>query len=107
MATRVIDEIPYGVYVAKTSEGKYIANQDGDLLNIVSRKNDIKRINQLKEAAKGFGFDDIQVEFRAGSRRVTEDEFQEMLERQANGQVADPYDLGVLIDEYKRSMKDK
>lgn len=107
MATRVVDEIPYGVYIAKTSEGKYIANQDGDLLNIVSKKNDIRRILQLKEVAKGFGFENIQVEFRAGARRITEDEFQEQLERQAEGKVADPYDLGVLIDEYKREAKNQ
>lgn len=104
MTTRVVDEIPYGVYIAKTESGAYIANQDGDLLNIVSAKNDPKRISQLKEAARSFGFENIQVEFRAGARRVTEDEFQEMVERQRDGKVADPYDLGVLIDEYKRGM---
>lgn len=104
MGTRVIDEIPYGVYIAKTSDGKYITNQDGDLLNIVSKKGDPKRIAQLKQAARHIGFNDITWEWRAGARRVTEDEFQEQLERQAEGKVGDPYDLGVLIDEYKKGM---
>lgn len=104
MGTRVIDEIPYGVYVAKTAEGAYITNQDGDLLNIVAKKGDMKRISQLKAAAAHFGFENIKWEFRSGARRVTEEEFQEMLERQENGLIADPYDLGVLIDEYKKGM---
>lgn len=104
MGTQVIDELPYGVYVAKTSEGKYITNQDGDLLNIYSKKGDQKRLAQLAQAARHIGFENIKHEFRSGARRVTEDEFQEMLERQKDGLVADPYDLGVLIDEYKKGM---
>lgn len=100
--TSVVDEIPYGVYIAKTSDGKYIANEHGDLLNIVSKKGDPRRLAELKAAARYFGFENITWEFRSGARRVSEEEFQEQLERQQDGLVADPYDLGVLIDEYKR-----
>lgn len=100
--TSVVEEIPYGVYIAKTSEGAYIANKDGDMLNIVSKKGDQRRISQLKAAARHFGFEDIKYEFRAGARQISEDEFQTQLERQDQGLIADPYDLGVLIDEYKK-----
>jgi hypothetical protein len=102
MGLSYVDQFEYGVYVAKNHEGKYIIDQEGNHLSISSKKNDTKRMRELAEAARSFGIDNIQFEFRSGATKISDEEFEEQLERQRNGQVPDKYDLGVMIDDYKK-----
>lgn len=101
MSAKVIDEgIPWGVYVAY-SRGKMIVNEERSPLNIPARRGDRNRINQLIKTAESFGLDEITVKFVEGSRRVTEEEYEEQHARLASGEVPDKYDLGNMIEEYK------
>lgn len=93
--------IPYGVYIWQV-DGKPVVNENYDYLQIASRRGDQRKIHALKEFVnKNIGIYEGQAVFVEGARPVSEDEYNQQRERQAAGLVADPYDLGNLIDEYK------
>jgi hypothetical protein len=100
---KTVDEgIPFGIYVAKDHNGKYVVDEEQNFLCISSMRGDVRRVEQLMAAAKQCGIEQPQVEFWEGARKVTEDEYEEQKERARDGYVPDKYDIGNLIDEYKQ-----
>jgi len=103
MATKVVHEFDWGIFVALDSDGKYIVNEDRDHLCIqgtLTKKHEA--IAALRIAAKEHGFDNIKVEFRSGARLVTQSEYEDQVARQEAGLLADPFDPGALKDDIKR-----
>lgn len=97
----VDENINYGVYIWKVN-GKPVVNENFDYLQIASKKGDLRKINALKDFVyKQIGIMEGEAVFVPGARPVSESEYQYQKEREASGQVADPYDLGNLIDEFK------
>lgn len=91
---RAIDQgIQFGVYIAK-SRGKYIMDEDKNLLNIASRRGDESRIRELVRVAQSFGLDEITVEWREGARQIDDEEFERQVERMNSGLVPDELDAG-------------
>lgn len=101
-APQIVDEgIPYGVYIW-TVDGRPLVNENFDYLQIASRRGDQNKIFALRDfVRKEIGIFEGEPKFLEGARPVSEEEYQDQKERQAAGEVPDPYDLGNLIDEYK------
>ena len=98
---KIISETEYGVYVWKDANGKYVADSDYNYMCIASKRGDARKIDALRQAAESFGVIGGSPEFREGSRPISHEEWEVQVERMANGEVPDEYDLGNLISEYK------
>jgi hypothetical protein len=92
MKKQLIEEYNWGVYIWKTPENKIVKNENGDLLMIMSKKNDNRQIEKLRLAAKSCGIDDGQAIFWSGHRPVSEEEYQEQVARLTVGLVPDKLD---------------
>lgn len=99
--TGFADEINYGVYIWRDAQGRAVVDQEYNYMLIASKKGDAKKIRLLREAARAHGVTDGHEEFHAGSRPISDGEWEEQKARQAAGLVPDEYDLGNLIDEYR------
>ncbi len=99
--TTVVSETNIGMYVWEMPNGAWVADDEGNFMNIVSMRGDRKRIAQITDAAHSYGCHAGHPLFLEGNRRVTDEEYSEQVDRLHSGQMADPYDLGNLIEAYK------
>lgn len=97
----VVSETNIGLYVWELPEGRYLSDNEGNLLNIPSRRGDIARIAKLCAVAKHYGFPDGNAVFIEGVRRVSDDEHAEQVRRMAAGETPDEYDIGALRDDLR------
>jgi hypothetical protein len=97
----VVDDINYGVYIWRDAQGRAVVDDEFNYMCIASKKGDIRKIKALQQAAASYGITTGAAEFCAGSRPISDTEWEVQKARQANGEVPDEYDLGNLIDEYK------
>lgn len=103
---QVVDESPLGVYVWQCADGEYLGDEEGRLLSINSVVGDREKINALRKVAEHYGFGDGKAVFWSGNRKVTDEEFEEQVDRQNSGLVPDPYDLAAMQDQIKASRND-
>lgn len=94
-----VDDVPYGVYVWQTPDGEILGDSDGNFMLIQSNRGDQKRIAQLAQAAKSYGYPEGKAIFWSGKRPITDEEYEEQLMREKLGLVPDPLDIGALRDE--------
>lgn len=106
---KLVDEgIPYGVYTWRVN-GKAVVNENLEYLVAPARRGDQRAIARLTEFVhKELGIYEGEAVFEEGARPISEDEWEEQMERMQNGDTPDPYDLGNLIDEhnYQKELKD-
>lgn len=95
----IVEDTNYGVYIWRDGQGRAVVDSDFNYLCIASKKGDAKKIRLLTEAVRSFGVLDGAEEFCAGSRPISQSEWEEQKARQEAGYVPDEYDLGNLIDE--------
>ena len=99
--TRVVDHTIYGIYVWQLPDGRYLDDGDNRQLSISAVRGDIKRMNQIKAAAAANGYADGTPVFLSGHRKITDSEYDEQMARHMSGLIADPYDIGAILDEMK------
>lgn len=90
-----------GIYVWKTPEGKIVTDGEGNTMNIPARRGDITAISKITEAAAYYGFPEGEAVFRAGQRRITDEEYSEQLDRMSQGLIPSETDLGAWYDAAK------
>lgn len=90
-----------GIYVWKTPEGKVVTDGNGNVMNIPARRGDITAISKITKAAAYYGFPEGQAVFRAGQRRISDEEHSEQLDRMKSGLIASETDLGAWYDAAK------
>jgi hypothetical protein len=95
----VVEETNIGLYVWMLPNGEPLADEDANLLAIPSKRGDKRRMKMLADAAAHHGYPDGEPYFYAGSRRVSDEEFWEQIERIQNGEVPDPYDIPAIMGE--------
>ena len=98
---RAVEEVPYGIYVWRCSDGEVLGDGDGNIMNIFCIKGDRDAIRKITEAAKYYGFTEGEPEWWSGQRPVSDEEFQEQITRQKLGLVPDPLDHGAIMDELR------
>ena len=99
-----VEEVNYGLYLWQTPDGKLVADEDGNYLNIAAMKGDIRRINKLKAAAKSYGLEGEPVWF-SGHRQITEDEWNEQHQRMNLGLVPDELDVPAIKEDIEQKRK--
>jgi len=90
-----------GIYVWRTPEGKIVDDGNGNIMNIPARRGDITAISKITKAAAHYGFSEGEAVFRAGQRRITEEEYSEQVDRMREGFIPSETDLGAWYDAEK------
>lgn len=105
---KAVGQSKFGVYLWMMPDGRIVTDEDLNPLNIPSEEGDLSKIKILTDTARHYGITEGQPVFAPGSRRVTDDEYEEQLQRLKFGLTPDPYDAGALMDElnYKKQYGD-
>lgn len=103
---KFIEESPLGVYVWRCSDGEYLGDAEGRLLSVNAVRNDPKKIEAIRQVAASYGYGDGEAEFWSGNRKVTDEEFEEQMDRGRSGLVPDPLDLAAIQESVARSRND-
>lgn len=91
----------FGVYMWRMPNGAYVADGEGNFLNIPAEVGDPIRVQKLRNAVRSFGITEGQPVFFAGHRRVSDEEYELQRERARLGLVPDTEDVGSLIDDLR------
>ena len=105
MRATIVEESMLGLYVWITPDGKVVADEDGNYLNIEAMKGDQRKIDILREAAKEYGVDGGRAKFFAGFRRVSDEEYQKQMQRLEMGLIPDELDIPAFMEEYENMKK--
>jgi hypothetical protein len=81
----VEDKSRYGIYVWRLPDGSIFADEDRNVLNIPAERGDITKMVEIKKVASHYGQPDGEAVFIPGVGRVTEEEYQQDMERMNNG----------------------
>ena len=68
----------YGLYAWQRPNGKFLADTDGNMLNIESEYGDIQKMAEIAKAAAYWGYPDGKPVF-IESERCTEEQYQEQI----------------------------
>lgn len=99
----VKEETRLGTYVWEMPDGRWIGDDDGNYLSIVSMKGNVSRIEALSKAVRGYGIYEGQPKFLEGRRKIDDEEFEYQKQRLEWGLVPDPLDIGNYKDEMKKA----
>jgi hypothetical protein len=94
-----VKESSFGVYIWQLSDGRILGDPEGNVLNIPSEEYDLGKMKLLRDAAAHYGYPNGKPRFMAGARRVTDEEYEEQIDRTKRGLTPDVYDAGALMDE--------
>jgi hypothetical protein len=98
---QVVEETPFGLYVWEMPDGRWVGDDEGNFMNIPAKKGDIRRIEQLRDAAKAHGVTEGWPVFLSGKRRLTDEQYEEQRQRLLFGLTPDPEDNFAQLDELK------
>lgn len=105
MRVTPIDEVPWGLYLWQMPDGSLVADEEGNYLNVAAIKGDIRRINNLKKAAKNLGLEEGSPIWFSGHRRVTDDEYDEQRQRMEWGLIPDELDVPAIKEDLEQKRK--
>lgn len=99
--TRIVSETNTGLYVWELPDGRWVGDEDGNWMHIVSRRGDLARINMLADAAKAHGVFEGHAVFLENIRPVSDEEYEIQRQRLRFGLVPDELDRQNIIDDLK------
>jgi hypothetical protein len=99
--SKVVEEVPYGMYVWQTPDGEVLGDGDGNIMNVFCMKGDLRAIKALSDAARYYGFPEGTPVWWSGKRPITDDELAEQEMRARLGLVPDPLDYAAVVEEMK------
>lgn len=95
---KIVEEAKYGVYVWEMPDGRWVGDEDGNFLSIASMKGDVKRVQQLRDAAKSVGVTTGKPLFLSGHRKIDDEEYEKQRQRMSWGLVPDENDIPALME---------
>ena len=90
----VDNKLDWGIYVWQKQNGKWFTDGQGNVLNIPSRRGDISKMAELRNAASYHGEDGGQAVFFGGLSRITDEEYSEQKDRMKEGLIPSQNDFG-------------
>lgn len=102
MKVTPVDEVPYGVYFWQMPSGALVTDGEGRYLSIFAMKGDVRKIKKLKQVAKSYGLEEGEPHFMSGYRQVSDDEYEQQLQRREWGLIPDEMDLPALMEDLKQ-----
>lgn len=105
---KIVDQgIKYGVYTWRIN-GKPLVNENYEYLVAPARRGDVRAIARLKKYVnEEFGIFEGEAVFEEGARPISQQEWEEQMDRLMNGETPDPYDLGALVEDAQNKAADK
>lgn len=103
---QIVDESILGVYVWECEDGEFLGDNEGRLLSVNTVRGDRTKIEAIAKVAAHYGYPQGRAVFWSGNRKVSDDEFDEQIDRHKSGLVADPMDLRAIEDEIQASRND-
>lgn len=108
--TRVIEEVSYGVYIWEMPDGRWVGDDDGHYLTLTCKKGDMLRIMPYVDLVKKLIKESGQevaggLKFFAGSRPISDEEYEEQMMRARAGLIPDKYDIAAIAEERKFSKR--
>lgn len=91
----------HGIYVWQLPDGTIFGDGNGNIMNIPGRPGDIEAMSKITKAAAYYGVPEGKPVFKAGQRRVTDEEYSEQLNRMKEGYIASETDIGAWMDAAK------
>ena len=85
-----IDDRVYGVWLWEGPNGAYLADEDGNYLSMQGTKYDLTAQRKMRDAATALGFGDGKPVWKSGMRKLTDAEYDLMMERLLDGKEPDP-----------------
>ena len=85
--TKVVDRSPYGLYVWLLPDGNVFKDEENNVLNIPSLRGDQEKIDVLAKTAASYGQPEGKAVFIAGVGRLTDEEYEQELERRNSGLI--------------------
>jgi hypothetical protein len=86
----------WGLYVWIRENGKPFTDDEGNILNIPSKKNDESQIAKLKDAATYYGEPNGHPIFYPGLGRISDEDHSEQIDRMKQGLIPNLNDLGAV-----------
>jgi hypothetical protein len=105
MKKKLIEEYNWGVYVWKTPDKKIVQNEDGQVLMVMSRKDDFVQMEKLRKAAKSYGVEEGSPLFMGGHRPITDEEHERQMDRLLNGLIPDDLDYAAITEDLNTRKK--
>ena len=90
-----------GIYVWRLPDGSVVSDGNGNIMNIPAFAGDIEAMSKITKAAAHFGYSDGKPEFQPGTRRVSDEEYSEQVDRMRQGYIPSETDLGAWYDAAK------
>lgn len=87
----------FGTYVWYKESGKPFTDGSGSVLSIEGMKDDKSRIKQLAQAASYHGEPAGRAVFFPNTKKISEEEYSEQLDRMQQGLIPNLNDLGAVI----------
>lgn len=87
----------FGTYVWYKSNGKPFTDGHGSVLSIEGMKDDKARIKQLSDAAAYYGEAEGRAMFFPNTRKISDEQYSEQIDRLKQGYIPSENDLGALI----------
>lgn len=96
---KVVEEAfsPFGTYVWYKANGKPFTDGNGNALSIEGMKDDKSRIKELSDAAKYWGEPEGRAVFFPNTRKISDEQHSEQLDRMKQGLIPNMNDLGAVI----------
>lgn len=88
----VVKDREYGTYFWELPSGKYLGDTNGDMLTMEGKEHDLAAIAQMAAAARACGFPEGKAVWKTGVRKLTDAEYELMMERLEAGLTPDPAD---------------
>lgn len=87
----------FGTYVWYKANGKPFTDGSGSVLSIEGMKDDKARIQQLSDAAAYYGEAEGRAMFFPNTRKISDEQYSEQIDRLKQGYIPSENDLGALI----------
>lgn len=87
----------FGTYVWYKANGKPFTDGSGSVLSIEGMKDDKGRIKQLSDAAAYYGEAEGRAMFFPNTRKISDEQYSEQIDRLKQGYIPSENDLGALI----------
>lgn len=101
---QVVDEFSWGVYVWEIEEDgeTKILGDNGDFMLVrCTGSNHAECRKLIAEAAAHYGYPEGRPVFWSGVRPISDEEYEQQLERAKQGLTPDPFDIGAIQDELR------
>lgn len=97
-----VKETNLGVYIWQMPDGSLLVDEDMNFLSITAMRGDITAMSRITDAAKNLGYGDGHPIFAEGRMKIDDEEYEEQVQRLNDGQIPDPFDIGIFKEELRK-----